>query len=501
MKVYEGGFKALVATLMAIGLVAPAAAFESGSTGADGAFNPTVNTTLDLPPSGIFNFTSVNIPTGVTVTFRKNTTNTPVTILASGNVTIAGTINVSGSNSTNVGAAGDGNLGDDGIPGKGGPGGYDGGAGGLAGSGRAGNGLGPGGGGGGNWISNWGATEGGGAGYASGGTTNHAWESGYRDNYGNTGTGGPSYGSSVLLPLVGGSGGGGGAGGISFKGSGGGGGGGAIVIASSGTVSITGSIWARGGVPGLSSGQGYGAIGGGGSGGAIRVVATAITGNGTIDAYRGYAGYRNGNYTSGNYVYYDQGYYGAASHGRIRLEAETFTRTAASNPAHVFGAPGPVFVAGLPTLRIASVAGVSSPAEPTGNADITLPTTTANPVTVVFQTTGVPVGNTVKLTVKPANGAPVSVISPALTGATENATASVDVNLSPGPSTLEATTTYTIVASLGEALGNQYAKGERVEKIEVAAGMTGGSTVTLITVSGKRFAMPGPLPAMPAVKS
>lgn len=501
MKIYENRFKALVAALIAIGLVNPAVAFESGSTGTDNAFNPTVNTTLDLPPSGIFNFTSVNIPTGVTVTFRKNTTNTPVTILASGNVTIAGTINVSGSNSTHVGAAGDGNLGDDGIPGKGGPGGYDGGAGGKVPNGRAGNGLGPGGGGGGNYVSSWGPTEGGGAGYAGNGGIGHGWYNGYRENYGNTGTAGTSYGSSVLLPLVGGSGGGGGGAGGSFRGAGGGGGGGAIVIAASGTVSITGAIYARGGISGLSAGSGYGAVGGGGSGGAIRIVATAISGNGTIDAYRGYAGYRNGSWDNGSYTQYDWESYGAGSSGRIRLEAETFTRTAVSNPAHVFGAPGPVFVAGLPTLRIASVAGVSSPAEPTGNADITLPSTTANPVTVVFQTTGVPVGNTVKLTVKPANGAPVSVISPALTGATENATASIDVNLAPGPSALEATTTYTIVASLGEALGNQYAKGERVEKIEVAAGMTGGSTVTLITVSGKRFAMPGPLPAMPAVKS
>lgn len=119
-------------------------------------------------------------------------------------------------------------------------------------------------------------------------------------------------------------------------------------------------------------------------------------------------------------------------------------------------------------------------------------------MTVVFQTTGVPVGNTVKLTVKPANAVPLSVVSPALTGTTDSATASVDVNLPTGPSTLEATTTYTIVASLGDALGVQYAKGERVEKIEVAASMGGPSVVTLITVSGKRYPMPGPLPAMVA---
>ena len=43
-------------------------------TGVDGAFAPTVNTTVTLPPSGIFNYTSVTIPSGVTVKFRSATT-------------------------------------------------------------------------------------------------------------------------------------------------------------------------------------------------------------------------------------------------------------------------------------------------------------------------------------------------------------------------------------------------------------------------------------------
>ena len=151
MKTENFKTKMLVSALAALFAgVSPVYAFNSGSTGADGAFNPTVNTELPLPPGGIFNFTTVNIPSGVTVTFKKNTTNTPVVILASGDVTIAGAINVSAiSNSTNVGAAGDGNLGDDGIPGKGGPGGYDGGVGGAVPNGMGGSGLGPGGGGGG----------------------------------------------------------------------------------------------------------------------------------------------------------------------------------------------------------------------------------------------------------------------------------------------------------------------------------------------------------------
>jgi hypothetical protein len=47
---------------------------------------PTENTILQLPSDGVFNFTTVDIPAGVTVTFSKNTTNTPVYILATGDV-------------------------------------------------------------------------------------------------------------------------------------------------------------------------------------------------------------------------------------------------------------------------------------------------------------------------------------------------------------------------------------------------------------------------------
>ena len=114
-------------------MTAPAFAFDSGSTGADGAFNPTADTEVQLPSDGILNYTTVNIPSGVTVTFKKNAGNTPVYILATGDVTIAGTINVSGNNANGV------------ANGRGGPGGYDGGLGSYPVS-CGGTGLGPGGG-------------------------------------------------------------------------------------------------------------------------------------------------------------------------------------------------------------------------------------------------------------------------------------------------------------------------------------------------------------------
>lgn len=487
--IVKKAYMGLMSAGLALMSASAQAAFVSGSTGADGAFSPTVNTEVVLPPSGILNYTTVNIPSGVVVTFKKNASNTPVVMLASGNVTIAGGVNLIGTDGKATGAAGGGVLGDDGIPGVGGPGGYDGGRGGVgtltaAAKGIGGTGLGPGGG-------SAGPVNGGGLPW---GTAFSAGGGGFGANGGVGGypgyagpAGGVAYGSSQLLPLIGGSGGGGGPGNV-YNGGGGGGGGGAILIASSGTVNITGYIYAYGGVGSTVDGVGFGGAGGGGSGGAIRIVATTITGNGALNA--------NGQGGGTTPNWFDIG--GAGGVGRIRLEAETYTRTAASTPGHTQGLPGPAFVAGLPTLRISSVGGATVPAEPTGNADVTLPATTANPVAVVFTTTGVPAGNTVKLTLKPASGATVSAISPALVGDTTSATASVNIALPDGPSTLQATVTYNIVLAMGEAL-SVYAQGERVEKITLASTLgEKESTVTLITVSGKEYVVPaGVLAAMP----
>ncbi|MBS4095254.1 MAG: hypothetical protein KGZ83_00275 [Sulfuricella sp.] len=455
------------------------AAFDSGSTGVDGPFNPTVNTVVQLPPSGVFNFTTVNIPVGVTVTFKKNSANTPVVILASGDVAIAGVLDVRAAKSADTGAAGDGNLGDDGLPGTGGPGGFDGGRGGLAPNVIGGSGVGPG-----------GATPGimynvsypcggGGGGYSQAGSSTYCGVSGPVGVKDVSGMGGASYGSSVLLPLVGGSGGGGGMGGTTFAGSGGGGGGGAILIASTTTVNVTGSILADGSASGAANGAGAGAVGGGGSGGAIRIVASTISGNGTVSAQGGAVGSSQSSYQGG----------ASGAPGRVRLEASAITRTSATNPVFTTDLPGSVFVAGAPTLAISSVAGVAAPAAPTGNADIVLPATTVNPVTVTFTTTGVPVGNTIKLTVTPASGAATSVVSPALTGSTTSASSSVQVTLPQGPSVLQAQTTYTIVAALGDVM-SRYAGNERVERVTLTAIMGKSSTATLHTISGKEYQVP-----------
>ena len=471
-----------------------ALAFDSGSTGADGAFSPTVNTVVTLPPSGIFNYTTVNIPAGVTVTYLRNTTNTPVVILASGNVTITGTLSVSGTSAADVGAAGTGNQGDDGQPGKGGPGGFDGGKGGLPNNrqqGSGGPGVGPGGGASGfadtrlntGCIDNNGwATGGTGGGFGLGAGAGGLGSFTCGGLTFTQAPGGIAYGSSLLQPLIGGSGGGGGAGGLAFDGGGGGGGGGAILIASSGTVSVTGALVANGGNGGTGAGAGIGGAGGGGAGGGIRIMATTLAGNGTISAAGGAAGGISGQ----TYSVFGAS---AGAQGRVRFEADTITRTAAASPLATADTPGSIFVAGFPTLTISSVAGVNAPASPSGTADITLPASTPNPVTVVFTTTNVPVGNTVSLKVIPQIGNPTSALSPALTGSTASATASVSVNLPVGPSVLQAQTTFTIVASLGDALRN-FAGNERVERIALSATLGGKSRMTLITVSGKEYDAP-----------
>src|SRR5436190_18603392 len=115
---------ALVAMALALFCAAATApaqnTFSSGSTGADGAFAPATTQSIAVPNSGVFNFTTVNIPSGVTITFTRNSTNKPLTILASGDVVIAGTINIDGK-------PGNGN----GSGGFGGPGGFSGGSGGY----------------------------------------------------------------------------------------------------------------------------------------------------------------------------------------------------------------------------------------------------------------------------------------------------------------------------------------------------------------------------------
>ena len=414
------------------GSPALAQTFNSGSTGADGAFNPPPGfTTLALPPSGVLNFTTVNIAAFATVKIGRNAANTPVTILASGNVTIGGIIDIRGADGafSKVNISGTGSNG-----GAGGPGGFDGGSGATAVVSTVGGaGLGPGGG-----IGSTGTSGGaGGAGYALVGAAGK----------GTAGSGGGAYGTPSLLPLVGGSGGGGGGAVTPNTGGGGGGGGGALLIASSGTIIFTGSIQAQGGVGGGIAVGGGTAAGGGGSGGSVRLIATTITGP------TGIANVSGGN--GGALTTPVEG--GAGSPGRVRIEA--FTNTLAINLGTgsvgvlSSGAPTSVTLPGAPSLRITAVGGVAAPAAPSGSftiADVVLPASTTNPVTVSLAATNIPVGATVTVTVKGLYGEAFSTVSTPLTGTLASSIASAVVTVPTNePSVVGASASFPLSAASG----------------------------------------------------
>lgn len=233
----------------------PATALDVGSDGLSGQFNPQNNTqaTVDLSlavngdlstpgnPNGvydkdrwviIFKYSSVNIPSGVTVTFKNHKSGAPVVWLVQGSVNISGLVKLSGEDAGANAFS---------IPSIPGPGGF----------------------GGGTYQSvlTGGMGPGGGINQANG-------------HYASV------YGNPEILPLIGGS--GGSAAGCGFTAARGGAGGGAILIASNQTISL-----ATNGVRILSNGGQSAAGCGAGSGGAVRLLAEAITGPGSIIAAGG----------------------------------------------------------------------------------------------------------------------------------------------------------------------------------------------------------------------
>lgn len=485
--------KLSLAGVLALGCGA-AAAYDSGSTGADGAFSPAVNTVLQLPPSGVFNFTSVNIPAGVTVRFTRNARNTPVVMLVQGSATIAGTIDMSGGDSADTGSSGNGLRSDDGLPGIGGPGGFDGGRGGSPDSAQraaiveGGTGQGPGGGQGGrvvnrsygncndNRYSDW-FWYGLGAAHASNGP-----EAYYSVSWVNCNGGSPAalaYGTASLQPLIGGSGGGGSRATTTTAGTGGGGGGGAILIAASDSITLTGAIRANGG----NAGQYSDRHAGGGSGGAIRLVASTVAGAGALNADAG-CSYRSSDKNRHCYDYLDRG-----SVGRIRIEADTITYTGASSPQFSFATPSADSASTAPSLGFASVAGVAVSDNPSGVDDVVLPADLTNPVTVGIRASNVPLGSTVQVRLVPAQGLPVLATSTALQGSMGASTATATLALPQGPSRLEAYATFTVSVALGQSLA-VFAQNESVQQVELTGGVGVDTTVVLVTTSGRRHAVP-----------
>jgi hypothetical protein len=327
--------------LFAAALVAAACPLHAQLTipsdGSDGAFNPATNIEIDLsqavtgtwntpssnPGKGIydpnkwaivFKYSSVNVPAGVTVTFKNHPSNPPVVWLVQGAVNIAGTVSVNGKGAVS---------GTEAIyPVAGGPGGFRGSPFGAAGH---------------------------GSGLGIGGV------------YRGTGTYAGTYGNPQILPLIGGSGAGSG-----DNGHAGAGGGGAILIATTTDIQISGTITANGGQHSWHAA----------SGGAIRLVANAVRGTGSLDA---------GYYTS----------------GRLRIEANSLDGTILTNPSSIAVPPGftPVIFQAdnAPTVKIVSVDGLPSPAEPTAplltSADIGIEKNT--PVTITLETRNFPTAGSI----------------------------------------------------------------------------------------------------------
>lgn len=379
---------------LAIGLAVLACAgahaqVNSGSNGSDGAFNPTTNIVINMAdhPNGIYQYTSVTISNGVTVTFIPNANNTPVTWLVQGNCEIDGTVDVSGQG---VGGA---------AGGIGGPGGS---AGGIGGSNPY-SGQGPGGGG-----SGQGAGGGGSFGTQGGSGANNA-------------VAGQIYGNSFLLPLLGGSGGGGG--GVAFGG--GCGGGGAILIAASGFIQLNGVINASGGNAGNGYRYSYNA---GGSGGGVRLVTVNFSGTGQINTGGG-SGEASG--VGGGL-------------GRIRIDAFQNNFGGQINGVFTQGfQPIIIPVAGQGVqLSITSVAGAAVSATPNGQLitpDAIISGQQANPIPIVVSCANLPLNTLITVTVKPASGASVSAVGYNTTGTLASSTAAVSLNMPRGGGLIYAT--------------------------------------------------------------
>jgi hypothetical protein len=346
-------------------------AFTSGSNGSYGALDVQANQTLNLPADGIFHCTTIQVAAGATLRFNRNPLNTPVYLLATGDVTINGIIDVSGTVGSQSPPVG----------GQGGPGGFDGGAPGAGGL-PPGAGRGP------------GAGKGGQDNYTVNGAGGGAY--GTASTYGRAADG-ATYGSPLLIPLVGGSGGGGGIGSPGYPG---GGGGGAILIASDTRIAIAGngSIRAEGKQMGYS----------GGSGGAVRLVAPAVSGTGSLRVPGGSSG-------------------GA---GRVRIDS--FDRTSLAlqvepSSALSLGSLMMVFPSPLPRLDITEAAGTVIAEGTAGPVQVLLPFGSSPDRTVTVQARDFGASVPIRVVLTPENGTPVSYDATIDNAAGNPATAIVNV--------------------------------------------------------------------------
>lgn len=429
---------------------------NSGSNGSDGVLNPSTNIVIDMSdhPDGIYHYTSVSIPDGVTVSFIPNSANTPVVWLVENSVVIDGTVALSGQYIGHDESGG----------GLGGPGGFRGGA--SLGDGYAPEpGQGPGGGKISTGVSNLKGS------YAAYGTQTNLSAS-YHPS-------GDIYGNDYLVPLIGGSGGSGGYTTVYQLGrtvkyyTGGSGGGGAILIVANNRISINGNLYASGGY------AGYG--GGRGSGGAIRLVTSELTGSGSVSV----------------------GGYGSL--GRIRFDAmsdsfsgtlETEVTTRGFQPVII---PPPTQAVSLSVETVEGVAVNEPPTASPINPDVIVPANTQNPVTIVVKCVNIPLNTEVIVDAKPASGQTVRAVALNNSGTQALSYATVHMDLPRGAGTIQAKAVSGIAdqfAAIGKpddgtmlAQTGWLATGERFAAVEVTSALGGSQSLTYISESGKRYSL------------
>lgn len=365
--------RALVLILAGTSLFAAGARADivvPGADGSDGAFSPTSSVVVDLslaatgtwdgpntsPGNGVydpekwavvFRYSSVNVPSGVTVTFLNHPSGAPVVWLVSGGATIAGTVSLDGQSYRN-----------DGVRTTPGPGGFPGGKQ--------------------RTVTGWGRGAGPGGG-------NHSSNSGQPGVFA---TGSGSYGNSALLPLIGGS---GGSGDDWTEVRSGAAGGGAILIASNSSIAVanSGVVRARGGA-GYAYNSDSNHWSGSGAGGAIRLVADSVTVGGSVNAEGGQGGHWGGS-------------------GRIRIEANTIQGNGPINPSAstaVAGSTALIWADDLaPRIRVTSIGTAPVPADPSPRlptSDVDLDVT--NPITITIAAENVPTDWNMSVRVTPIDG-------------------------------------------------------------------------------------------------
>jgi len=351
--------------------------FDSGSDGSDGALDLSdrePGTIVELGPSvdgdNVYHYSTIVIPAQVTVKLSSRRLGTsPVYWLASGSVTIGGTIDLDGE----VGHPPGGGV----VNALGGAGGFPGGV-------AQQNGFGPGGG----VVTTVGIRGG-----------KHV----------------SVYGNPFLQPLIGGS---GGAGSVFAVGSGreggGGAGGGALLIASSASIDLSGSILARGGAAGSTD-----IWIGGGSGGAVRLLSPRISGSGSISTAGG-AGSGPGEPGRVRLEAYELAVSGVITAGTSR--SVTLTPTTSILPTTA-----------APSMRVTRIAGQPVPANPLGNfamPDLTFDE--AAEVTVEIEARNVPLGTIANVAVANETDALLTVETTPLAGTVELSTATAQVRFPNG---------------------------------------------------------------------